>query len=245
MSSRAVPRPFVLCHSQGKTRKYGYFMKPKTSNARNIKRYERVSNLAVFAGRGFLRNMEEIKDSPAAEKLELSLPLDLVYYPDPRLRAENLRIANFDEDLSTLAQEMFKTMYRTKGVGLAAPQVGVNVQVMVYNPEGDPTQGKEYVLVNPRVTKKSKATEMFDEACLSFPELLGEVERPSSCTVEFQDVNGKKKLMKLKGWQARIFQHEYDHLEGKLFHDRMTEDVLNEVQQQLKVFEDVYEKQKK
>jgi len=66
----------------------------------------------------------------------------------------------------------------------------------------------------------------FDEGCLSFPKICAEVERPIACKVEYQDLQGRKKAMKLVGWQARIFQHEYDHLEGKLFHDRMTEEVL-------------------
>jgi len=119
----------------------------------------RRENYVAQGGRGFLRNMEEL--APEAEKLEYTLPLEVEIYPSEKLRAKNLRIGKFDEELETLAKEMFKTMYRTDGVGLAAPQVGVNVQLMLYNPEGAPNMGKEYVLVNPKIVKRGKETDVF------------------------------------------------------------------------------------
>jgi len=191
-------------------------------------------------GRGFLKNMEELYEPPVVEKLEYTLPLGIVEYPDPRLRAENAEVGVFDETVKTLATEMFEIMYKTMGVGLAAPQVGVNVRMLVYNPEGYPGKGEEVVMINPRILKLSKATDKFDEGCLSFPEMLGIVERPVKCKVEYRDVTGKKRVKQLSDWEARIVQHEYDHLDGKLFHDRMTEDVLLEVQPQLKGFEDKF-----
>ncbi|KAK3264832.1 Peptide deformylase 1B, chloroplastic [Cymbomonas tetramitiformis] len=180
--------------------------------------------------------------APKAGPLEFSVPLEVLIYPDPKLRAPNLPIENFDDDLATLASEMFKTMYRTVGVGLAAPQVGVNVQLMVYNPEGDPNKGKEYVLVNPRIVKKSKDTDFEAEGCLSFPEIEGDVERSLTCKVEYRDLSGKRNTFILRGWQARIFQHEYDHLEKILFHDRMSPEVLETVQPQLTALEEAYNK---
>jgi peptide deformylase len=130
-------------------------------------------------------------------------------------------------------------------VGLAAPQVGVNVRLMVYNPVGERGQGEEYVLVNPQIVKYGKNQDVFAEGCLSFPTfgsdpkkaptIEADVERPKSVRVEAQDIKGKKFAMTLKEWQARIFQHEYDHLEGTLYFDRMSPEVLDSIQLDLKV----------
>ncbi|KAH9318827.1 hypothetical protein KI387_020596, partial [Taxus chinensis] len=145
--------------------------------------------------------------------LEYESPLEIVEYPDPRLRAKNKYIKKFDEKLQNLVDEMFDLMYRTDGVGLSAPQVGVNVQLMVFNPEGERGKGEEIVLVNPEIYKFSQKTEVFTEGCLSFPEICADVERPLSVKIEARDITGKKFMLKLKEFQARIFQHEYDHLQ--------------------------------
>ncbi|CAI7787613.1 unnamed protein product, partial [Closterium sp. NIES-54] len=102
---------------------------------------------------------------------------------------------------------------RTEGVGLSAPQVGVNVRLMVYNPVGERGKGVEMVLVNPRIVKYAKARDVIEEGCLSFPKIYADVERPMGVKVDAQDINGRKFSISLKEWQARIFQHEYDHLE--------------------------------
>ena len=97
-------------------------------------------------------------------------------YPSPALRAKNVPVRDFDARLEALAEEMFHVMYKTDGVGLSAPQVGVNVRLMVYNPEGCPKRGEEYVLCNPKITKASTETDFMEEGCLSFPGVLGDVE---------------------------------------------------------------------
>lgn len=149
--------------------------------------------------------------------------MDIVLYPDPRLRRKNSPIEKFDAELAELARAMFEVMYRTKGVGLAAPQVGINAKLLVYNPEGDPSKSEaERVLANPKVVWKAKAKEFGEEGCLSFPNIFAPVQRPLAVKVEAQDLQGEPFTLELDGWDARIFQHELDHLDGILFTDRMT-----------------------
>ncbi|KAL3678199.1 hypothetical protein R1sor_021155 [Riccia sorocarpa] len=205
---------------------------------------EGESLLLAQARRGFLTELQSLKEeaeSPSGP-VEFESPLGVILYPDPRLRAKNKRITVFDEKLQALVAEMFDVMYKTDGVGLSAPQVGVNVQMMLYNPEGERGKGQEYVLVNPKIVKYSKQRDVFREGCLSFPKLEADVERPLNVRVEAQDVKGKKFAISLRGWQARIFQHEYDHLEGILFHDRMTPEAANSILPGLRQLEDAYEK---
>jgi len=97
-------------------------------------------------------------------------------YPAPCLRAKNAPVEVFDDALEGLAQAMFKVMYETVGCGLAAPQVGVNYRMMVYNEAGEPGRGKEVVLCNPKIVKYSKEKELFEEGCLSFPKMYADVE---------------------------------------------------------------------
>ena len=114
-------------------------------------------------------------------------------------------------------------MYATSGVGLAAPQVGLNIRLLVYNPSGKQEHAEEeVVLCNPKIVFKSKDTESGEEGCLSFPEVNGQVIRPLHVKIEAQNLQGDAFELELEDWEARIFQHELDHLEGILFIDRMT-----------------------
>lgn len=162
-------------------------------------------------------------------------------YPDPVLRAPNKRINTFDNNLRTLADEMFDVMYKTDGIGLSAPQVGVNVQLMVFNPAGVEGEGEEIILVNPVVYKFSKRLLVYEEGCLSFPGIHGNVLRPDTVKIAAQDVTGAKIKVRLSALAARVFQHEFDHLQGVLFFDRMTVDVVDSIREELKKLEDKYE----
>lgn len=162
--------------------------------------------------------------------------LRVLKYPHPALRAPNEEIP-IEEltgpgcEISRIAKEMFLVMYATKGVGLAAPQVGINKRLMVYNPEGDPKKWmQETIMVNPKIVEYSEATEWDEEGCLSFPDMSGDVERSKWIKVEAQNLKGKKIKKKFKGWEARIFQHEYDHLDGTVYIDRLTEEGRAKVQ---------------
>jgi peptide deformylase len=177
--------------------------------------------------------------SPA--DFEFEAPLKVLKYPDPKLRLKNKRIVTFDDDLKKLVDEMFDVMYKTDGIGLSAPQVGVNVQLMVFNPVGERGEGEEIVLVNPKVSKYSKKRTLFNEACLSFPGIYGDVKRPESVKVDAHDVKGTWFSVSLSGLPARIFQHEFDHLQGILFFERMAGEVLDSCRGQLQVLEMKYE----
>ena len=156
--------------------------------------------------------------------------LRILKYPDPRLREQNEIITSFDEDLKTTAKNMFKIMYAAKGVGLAAPQVGINKRLLVFNPDGDSRKWlSEVTLVNPVIIEKSSKKDIQEEGCLSFPNMSGNVERHLKIKVEFENLKGKKAKKVFTGWEARIFQHEYDHLEGTLYIDRLDEDGRDKV----------------
>ena len=161
--------------------------------------------------------------------------LRVLKYPHPSLRAENAEIEKFDYDLKQLTKRMFKLMYASRGVGLAAPQVGINQRLMVVNWEGDPGMSRsELVLCNPSIVEKSSGTATEPEGCLSFPGFIADVERATSIVVEFQTVKGKPRRLELDGWEARVFQHEYDHLDGKLYAtDRLNEAESERVQPEL------------
>lgn len=161
--------------------------------------------------------------------------LRIVHYPHPALRAPNEPVQQFDADLKKLSREMFKVMYASRGVGLAAPQVGVNKRLMVFNPDSDEKAFlKEVVLVNPEIVATSKKTLVEPEACLSFPGISGDVRRHEWIKVEAQRLNGKKFKVKYSGWVGRIFQHEYDHLEGVVYVDRVEEESKAQVNEGLK-----------
>ncbi|TKY63233.1 Peptide deformylase 1B [Spatholobus suberectus] len=185
--------------------------------------------------------------SPAQDQVaspgdfEFVPPLKIVEYPDPKLRAKSKRVVTFDDSLKKLVHEMFDVMYKTDGIGLSAPQVGINVQLMVFNPVGERGEGEEIVLVNPRVSKYSKKLTLFNEGCLSFPGINADVKRPESVKIDARDVNGTRFSVNLSGLPARIFQHEFDHLQGILFFERMTEEVLDSIRGQLQALETKYE----
>ncbi|KAL3140686.1 Peptide deformylase 1B, chloroplastic [Trebouxia sp. C0010 RCD-2024] len=223
--------------------------------------YARQSSLRIVAQarkslmlRELERNKAEAKEDqedsqlPSVSNLQWDSPLDIVRYPDPRLRAKNAKIAVFDESLKQLAAEMFEIMYRDQGVGLAAPQVGVNVRLMVYNPEGKKGEGQEWILVNPRIVSTGRGQDTMAEGCLSFQDIskdmfiTGHITRPSTVKVKAQDENGAKVSLSLTDFQARIFQHEYDHLQGTLFHDRMNKEDLETAKPELIFMEKLFEK---
>ncbi|KAH6829216.1 peptide deformylase 1B [Perilla frutescens var. hirtella] len=175
------------------------------------------------------------------DELVASRALEIVKYPDPVLRAKNKRVDSFDESLKRLVHEMFDVMYRTDGIGLSAPQVGVNLQLMVFNPVGERGQGEEIVLVNPRINRFSRKIVTFNEGCLSFPGIYADVKRPDSLKVDAQDITGARFEMNLTELPARVFQHEYDHLQGILFFDRMSDEVLDTIRAELQALEKEYE----
>lgn len=150
------------------------------------------------------------------------MELNLVHYPDPFLRKRAEEITEFDAGLKELAEAMLDTMYEAQGVGLAAPQVGIGKRIFVLNPTGDrEDRAQEMVLINPEV-KTGKPREWGEEGCLSIPGIHGEVERHHRAVTRFRDLDGKEQLVEAEGFLARIIQHELDHLDGRLFIDRLS-----------------------
>ena len=150
---------------------------------------------------------------------------EIVFIPDPVLRRKARKITVFDKDLQVLIDDMIETMRAAPGVGLAAPQVGVSEQLIVVEYGEDEEEDEEapkklFVVINPQITAASEETVEGVEACLSVPRMMGEVDRNEKIIVRGFNRHGKPVKYKLKGWLARIFQHEIDHLEGVLFTDR-------------------------
>jgi peptide deformylase len=160
--------------------------------------------------------------------------LCILKYPHPSLRATNIEITKFDDDLRALSKRLFSLMYAAKGVGLAAPQVGENVRLMVYNEAGDSKKWlTETVLVNPIIVDKANTTEVDTEGCLSFPGMNGPVSRHSWIKVQAQNLRGQPFTKKYVGYEAVIFQHEFDHLNGVVYIDHLDEPSLKKVQPRL------------
>ena len=147
----------------------------------------------------------------------------IITVPEPVLRRKAHKVTDFGADLQTLIDDMVETMREAPGVGLAAPQVNVSQRVIVVefgDEENEEIPAKLFTVVNPEIVRPSLETENGNEACLSVPGFLGEVERHISLTVKGMNRHGQPVRIKAKGWLARIFQHEIDHLDGVLYTDR-------------------------
>ncbi len=136
---------------------------------------------------------------------------------DTTLREKAQPVTSFDDELLTLVDSLFETMEKQSGVGIAAPQVGVSKRVFVCAPPGEDS----LVCVNPTIVQTSQSVSLFEEGCLSVPGVFSDIERPDEIVIHYQDVKGKSRTLQVGGYLARIIQHEYDHLEGKLFIDRI------------------------
>lgn len=138
-----------------------------------------------------------------------------------RQRADEVPIhdAKLLEMCRTLAPEMFEVMYAHDGAALAAPQVGIPLRLVVMDPQS--LDFGPHVLINPVILYKSETEEPGNEGCLSIPLYIGKVYRSTEVHVQAYDLRGEIKEYKVKGWLARIFQHEIDHLEGILYPDRL------------------------
>jgi peptide deformylase len=150
---------------------------------------------------------------------------EIVTLPAPILRKKARKVTGFGSELQTLIDDMVETMRAEPGVGLASTQVDVPWRVIIVefgDEEDENVPPKLYVVVNPEITRPSKETVVGTEGCLSIPGYAGDVERHQAVTVKGFNRRGKPITVKARGWLARIFQHEVDHLDGVLFIDRAT-----------------------
>lgn len=146
--------------------------------------------------------------------------LNILEFPDPRLRKKAVPVDVFDDDLRRLIGDMFETMYAAPGIGLAATQVDVHRRLLVADVSRD--MSAPHVLINPVILEKDGVT-VTDEGCLSVPGYFEEVERAEHIRVRFLDRDGEEREMEAEGLLAVCIQHEMDHLEGKLFVDYLSE----------------------
>jgi peptide deformylase len=148
---------------------------------------------------------------------------EIVTLPQAILRHKAHKVNDFGPGFQTLVDDMVETMRQAPGVGLAAPQVDESIRLLVVeygDEENEETPAKLYVIANPEITRPSQETLIGTEGCLSIPGIQGDVERFVAVTVKGFNRHGRPMTVKAKGWLARIFQHEIDHLDGILFVDR-------------------------
>lgn len=160
--------------------------------------------------------------------------LPIVAYGDPVLRKETEALTKDFPKLDELIENMFETMYAARGIGLAAPQVGMAVRLFivdatVFEDDEDLTEEEQKfaatfkkVFINPQIREESGDEWAFNEGCLSIPDVREDVFRQPEITIEYEDENFKKHKETFSGIVARIVQHEYDHIEGILFTDKLS-----------------------
>lgn len=174
--------------------------------------------------------------------------LPIVHYNDPVLRKKGVKVNTFDDELAKLSRDMIATMHKAQGIGLAAQQIGRALQLCVvdlseadwdFNWELDGARPPlelimPMVLANPEVKKLPSDETVYEEGCLSFPKIRGDVIRPDAISVKFQDAQGTPHVLICDGMFARCIQHEYDHLQGVLFIDRMEKKVRASIDRAVK-----------
>lgn len=154
--------------------------------------------------------------------------LPVVTYNDPVLRKETKSIETDSDELQTLIDDMFETMYNSNGVGLAAPQIGKSIQLFVVDADAvtDEIEEEEnmgpMVFINPAIVEKTGENIKMEEGCLSIPDVRDDVVRPDTITIKYLDRNFKEQSLHVSGWISRVIQHEFDHLKGVLFLDYLS-----------------------
>lgn len=188
------------------------------------------SHFEKFRGRWLYRS-GQLAEGHAPNLITVAQPrlLPLAYYGDPVLRRKADPIIDISPDVRKLVEEMVETMDASDGVGLAAPQVHHSIRLFVTRmieevQDGQKELGEVTVFINPVLLETSSTTWKAPEGCLSIPAIHGEVERPEEIVVEYLDLDGKKIKKQLSGWQARVFLHEYDHINGILFIDLLSQE---------------------
>lgn len=158
--------------------------------------------------------------------------LPIYVAPHPVLKKPAAPVAEVTDEIRALIKDMFETMYATRGIGLAAPQIGRSVRVLVMDVEqgsgradeddAPPVPGKPIAVVNPKVVWASEELNSYEEGCLSIPGQYAEIARPEKVRVKYLDENGRPQEMEADGLLATCVQHEIDHLDGVLFVDRLS-----------------------
>ena len=165
--------------------------------------------------------------------------LELVEYPHPALLRRTKPIVRIDGAVCDAVTRMFDIMYEAQGIGLAANQVALPYRMFVVNTAGRRGDGEEFVFINPTLSRP-RGTAVQEEGCLSLPGVRMDVRRPERVVVDAWSLAGAPIHMDLDGLLARVVQHEFDHLEGRLFTDRLPEAAALEVRRDLETFRDMF-----
>ncbi len=147
---------------------------------------------------------------------------DIITVPNEILKKISEPIVNIGVNEKKLINDLFETMYNSKGIGLAAVQVGILKRVLVIDVSSKDEKKNPMSFINPVIKNLSDETSVYEEGCLSIPETFIEIERPKICEVEYIDLDGKKKTIKCEGLLSTCLQHEINHLDGKLIIDHLS-----------------------
>lgn len=176
--------------------------------------------------------------------------LEIVKYGNPILHKKGKVVTEFSDTISALYQDMLDTMYKEEGIGLAAQQVGLAIQFCVIDVPSHPEYPITSILddqslspqllmpmclINPKIQFLPSDEYYYEEGCLSFPEIKGDVARPELISVQYQDLDGNPHKLECDGLLSRCIQHEVDHLNGILFTDRMEKDVFSEIKKDIQI----------
>ncbi|MAH57733.1 MAG: peptide deformylase [Synechococcus sp. ARS1019] len=171
------------------------------------------------------RAADKARDTMLVPKQALETPpLEIQTLGAEALRQSARRIGKVNDQVRELARDMLRSMYTAKGIGLAAPQVGINQQLLVIDLDLENAATPPLILINPEITSASAGIDTYEEGCLSIPGVYLDVVRPTAIELSYRDEMGRPKKMKADGLMARCIQHEMDHLNGVLFVDRVTDE---------------------
>jgi len=163
--------------------------------------------------------------------------LNILCYPDPFLKTTAEPVVNFDKELEQIINDMVETLYQNPAIGLAAVQVDIDKRIFVmdvsYNREDPESKKETHIIINPEIVKTEGST-IYEEGCLSIPEYRAEVQRAENLVLKYQDINQNPQELKAEGLLAICIQHEFDHLNGKLFIDHLAPLKRKMIQNKLK-----------
>ncbi|MFH1615277.1 MAG: peptide deformylase [Planctomycetota bacterium] len=162
----------------------------------------------------------------------------LTYYPSPVLAGRAKPVEQISDDIKQLVEKMKEMMLKNCGIGFAAPQIGIPLQIFVVS--ADVAQNSEQVYINPTVTGSGQL-DVMEEGCLSVPGVQGKIRRYSKCTVTATNMEGKQFTEHAEGLLAKVLQHEYDHLQGMLIINKMSQLAKMTVRKRLKELRQIYE----
>ena len=168
------------------------------------------------------KSRNNVSSTKVAKEAIDNPPLEIYKLGSNTLRTTAKRISKVDINTRKLAKEMLQSMYSAKGIGLAAPQVGISKELLVIDINFEDSAAEPLILINPEITAFGSTLNSYEEGCLSIPGVYLNVIRPSTIKLKFRDEMGRPRKMNADGLLARCIQHEVDHLKGVLFVDRVT-----------------------